>query len=340
MTETVVIYGLGALGSAFAGLLASAGAAVAGLCRNKEHLRVIREQGLTLLEGEETFVTRFPVAGRFPAPEVPAEVPALVIVLVKSFDTETVSAALARSLPEQTPVLTLQNGLGNPEILSSHLRPDQVLAGATTFGARMETPGVVRLTGRGECVLGAWHPAAGPHLPRVQKILETAGLHCSVTGDIRIPIWRKLAVNTVINPLTALLRVSNGDLPARPELAPLIREIVDEVRRVAEGLEIALPGTAELVEEVHRVCRITASNVSSMRRDVEAARPTEIDAMSGAVARMAGRLGLDAPMNRKLAAMVRGVSPGSWNGPAALANLLAETGAARRVPVTGNRQTS
>ena len=336
MTETVVIYGLGALGSAFAGLFRSARVAVAGVCRNKEQLRVIREQGLTLLEGEETFVSRFPVLDRFPAPEVPA----LVIVLVKSFDTETVSVALARFLPEQTPVLTLQNGLGNPEILSHHLRPEQVLAGTTTFGARMESPGVVRLTGRGECILGAWDPAAGPHLPGVRQILETAGLHCSVVGDIRIPIWRKLAVNAVINPLTALLRISNGDLPERPELAPLIREIVDEVRRVAEGLEIALPETAELVREVHRVCRITASNVSSMRHDVEASHPTEMDAMNGGVARMASRLGLDAPMNRKLAAMVHGVSPGRWNGPAALAKILEETGAVRRVSVARNRLTS
>jgi 2-dehydropantoate 2-reductase len=118
-------------------------------------------------------------------------------------------------------------------------------------------------------------------------------------------LWKKLAVNAVINPLTAILRVPNGELLHRPPLDPLIAEIVEEVWRVAARHKIPLPTPPELAEEVRRVCRGTASNRSSMLRDVEEGRPTEIDSINGAVVRLGRERGALVPANLALTSLVR-----------------------------------
>jgi len=146
MANAVAIIGCGALGGVFAGLLSAAGMDVLAVCRSEEQRKIITERGLRLLEGERETSVRFRAC-----PELPADENfALVLVLVKAFDTEAVAASLARRVSPQTPVLTLQNGLGNAETLAARLKPEQVLAGVTTFGAQREALGAVRLTGRGE----------------------------------------------------------------------------------------------------------------------------------------------------------------------------------------------
>ena len=117
-----------------------------------------------------------------------------------------------------------------------------------------------------------------------------------------------IAVNAVINPLTALLRVRNGELLNRAELEPLFAAVAEEVWRVAARHQVALPTPPELVAEVRRVCQLTAANQSSMLRDVAEGRRTEVDAINGAVARLGRERGVLAPVNEALAALVRAAS--------------------------------
>lgn len=302
--KRIAIVGCGALGSALGGVLASAGHQVLGVCRSREHRDSISERGLLLLEdGKEL---RLPLRACAELPR--GETYDLVLVLVKSFDTKAVAASLAERVRPETPVLTLQNGLGNAETLAAHLRPEQVLAGTTTFAAQREAPGVVRLTGRGACEIGAWHRSAEPHVRPTAALLSSGSLPCSVSSNVVAALWKKLAVNAVINPLTALLRVRNGELLECPELEALFAVVVEEVWRVAARYQIALPIPPELVAEVRRVCQTTAANRSSMCRDVEEGRRTEIDAINGAVVRLGRERGLLAPVNQALAALVRAVS--------------------------------
>ena len=218
------------------------------------------------------------------------------------------AANLAGRVSSETPVLTLQNGLGNAEALAAQLKPEQVLAGVTTFGAQRAAPGAVRLTGRGECVIGPWNRAAERHARPVADLLSRAGLPSTVANNIVPVLWKKLAINAVINPLTAITRAPNGELLGRPELEPLIAEIVEEVWRVAARYKIPLPTPPELAEEVRRVCRVTAANRSSMLRDIEEGRRTEIDAINGAVVRLGRERGVLTPANLALAALVRTLS--------------------------------
>lgn len=307
MTGSVAIVGCGALGGAFAGLLSSAGLNVTAVVRSEEQRKKIAEEGLRVLEGDRETILRLRVCADLPAQEE-QEAFDLVLVLVKAFDTQAVAARLAARIPSQTPLLTLQNGLGNAEALASRLKPEQILAGVTTFGALRESPGTVRLTGRGECVIGAWNPAAERHTRPVAELLSNAGIPCTAAPNVLPVLWKKLAVSAAINPLTTILRVPNGELLRRPALHPLIAEVVEEVWRVAARCRIPLPPPPELVEEVERVCRGTASNRSSMLRDVEEARPTEIDSINGAVVRLGREHGALAPANLALASLVRAIS--------------------------------
>ena len=274
MERPVAIVGLGALGSVFAAVLARAGIPVVGVCRWREHRESIQAGGLLLLEGESRERFSIPVFSELPG----GQDYRLVLILVKSFDTESVAKSLAAPIKIQTPVLTLQNGLGNAETLAAHLSPDQVLAGVTTFGALREAPGEVRLTGRGECEIGAWKSAGERYLPQALELFQRAGVECRLTSHVATALWKKLAVNAAINPLTAILRVRNGELQELDGLEQIIGMAAEEVWRVAARHQIALPTPPELHAEIRRVCRVTAANRSSMLRDVEQGRRTEIDA--------------------------------------------------------------
>jgi 2-dehydropantoate 2-reductase len=305
VANAVAIIGCGALGGVFAGLLADAGLDVVAVCRSEEQRKMIAERGLLLLEQERETTVRVRACAELPTDDN------LVLVLVKAFDTEGAAANLAGRVSSQTPVLTLQNGLGNAEALAARLKPEQVLAGVTTFGAQREAPGIVRLTGRGECIIGSWgpwHRSAERHARPVADLLARAGAPCTVANNIVPVLWKKLAVNAVINPLTAITRAPNGKLLEHPELEPLFSEIVEEVWRVAARYKIPLPTPPELVEEVRRVCRVTAANRSSMLRDIEEGRRTEIDSINAAVVRLGKERGVLTPANLALAALVQTLS--------------------------------
>ena len=304
MSNAIAIVGCGALGGVIAGLLASAGLDVVAVCRSPEQRAVLAERGLLLVEDNQETRVRLRACEKLPA----GEDFALILLLVKAFDTDDAAASLACQVSPKTPVLTLQNGLGNAEALAARLKPEQVLAGTTTFAAQREAPGVVRLTGRGECVIGAWHRSAERHLRPAAELLSRAGLPCTVSPNVLPVLWKKLAVNAVINPLTAILRMRNGELLERPELEPLFWEVVEEVWHVAARYRVALPTPPELVAEVKRVCQVTAANRSSMLRDVEEGRRTEMDAINGAVVRLGRERGVLAPANLTLAALVQALA--------------------------------
>jgi 2-dehydropantoate 2-reductase len=241
--------------------------------------------------------------------------------LVKSFDTDVVARSLASRLSPSTPVLTFQNGLGNGEALARHLRRNPILVGSTTFGAKRESDTVIRLTGRGECQIGAWgsgamHRAGLRHLQPVAQLLSRSGMACSMSADVRGVLWKKLATSAVINPLTAILKVPNGqilecgagrkgELPKfRGGLREIASAVVDEVRSVAAKYGVRLPARPVLLREARRVALATASNRSSMLRDVEQRRRTEIDSINGAVVRMGRERGVPTPANALLAGLV------------------------------------
>lgn len=226
----------------------------------------------------------------------------LLIFTVKACHTAQAAAQAAHLIGPDTVLLSLQNGLGNVEVLQHYQRPELVLAAVTTSGAtRLEADTVIQ-RGLGVITLGSvggnWALAQ-----EVAQLFTGAGLPAEAVADIQPVLWRKLAINCAINPLTALLDLPNGLLPQTPA-AELMAEVAREVGQVALAAGVPLDPEA-LPEIVSEVCRLTAENKSSMLQDVMAQRETEIDQINGGVARVAEQVGMPAPLNRALTALLK-----------------------------------
>ncbi|WP_178915104.1 ketopantoate reductase family protein [Natronomonas gomsonensis] len=286
----VVVFGAGSLGSLLGGLLAREHAVT--LVGRDPHVSRVREKGLRIEGAIETTV--FPDADTEP----PAEAD-LAVVCVKSFDTDEAAAALAETDIEWC--LSLQNGMGNEELLADRLDAT-VLAGTCTYGAMLESPGVVRCTGVGETVLG---PRKGGHsevADRVGAAFEDAGIVTTVAVDMPRRLWEKLAVNAGINATTALADTDNGALlggDANAVATTAAREVAAVAR--AEGVDFS---PEEAVRALEEVAEATAENTSSMRQDVLAGRRTEVNAINGYVVDRGGELGVDVPVNATLAGLL------------------------------------
>jgi len=202
----------------------------------------------------------------------------------------------------QTLVVTLQNGVGNREILAEALGAERVGQGVTALGATLLGPGRVRHAGQGATVFGAAPDRAG--MGALAELFRACGLPAELTDDLDALVWGKLVVNAGINALTALLRVPNGALADIPAARELLAEAVAEVVAVAAARGTPLP-YANPLEHVLGIARATGANRSSMLQDAMRGSPTEIATINGAVVREGQRLGVPTPVNRLLTALVQ-----------------------------------
>lgn len=297
----VAVVGAGAMGSLFGGYLCAAGHEVWLVDTWAEHVRAIKEEGLHIVEpsGEERVIR--PQAVTDTAAVGPCD---LVLVFVKSYHTARVAGALAPLLGAGTVVLTLQNGLGNVDVLAEKVPRSLLMAGTTGQGANVLGPGRIHHAGTGETVLGELDGSVTERLERLVEVFRAAGLPASASRDVQGLIWGKLLVNVAINPLTAILRVRNGQLLEIPEAVDLMKEAVREAVLVAERVGVRLP-YPDPWAHVEDVTRRTGGNRSSMLQDVEAGRRTEIDVINGAVVREGARVGVPTPVNLVLTRLVR-----------------------------------
>jgi 2-dehydropantoate 2-reductase len=201
--------------------------------------------------------------------------------------------------------LTLQNGWGNRETLEQALGSERVALGITTMGATLLEPGRVRMGGQGPITLGK-HARLQP----LADLLAAAGFDVRHADDVSGLAWGKLVINAAINPLTALLRVPNGELLARPSARELMGQAAAEAAAVGVARGLHLP-FADPIAAAEDVAQRTAANHSSMYQDVQHGRPTEIDAICGAVVQSGERTGVPAPVNRALWLLVRALKTGT-----------------------------
>jgi 2-dehydropantoate 2-reductase len=304
----VLVFGTGALGCLFGARLSRAGAQVTLAGTWREGLEALGRHGATVLDDEGRWSA--PVTARRLADGLPRT--PLALVLVKAHQTSAVAPAVARSLEEEGLALTLQNGLGNREALEAVIGPGRVLTGVTIVGAALAEPAVVRAT-PGRVILGTL-PGRDGAVAAVAELLRTAGFGVEVTADIEVPLWRKLAANCAINALSALRGVTNGALLDDAAARPLLDSAAREVGAVAaaRGLQLGEDPLAMTLE----VLRRTAANRSSMLQDLERGRPTEVDALNGAVVREGRRLGVPTPVNEDLWRRVRALDDARAAGSA------------------------
>lgn len=296
MRETTLIVGTGAMACLFAARLAAAGNKVTLLGSWVEGLKNLNSFGVRLLDEDGT-ERAFPVQAI--ADPLECAGVRLALVLVKSWQTEHAAQQLRECLSPDGLALTLQNGLGNYETLVAALGANRAGLGVTTAGATLLEPGKVRSGGHGTISLGA-HPRIEPAV----TLLQGAGFEVEIVDSALDLLWSKLIINAAINPLTALLRVPNGELLRRPSACALMTTIAEEAAAVAKArghmLTYSDPAAASRM-----VARRTATNHSSMLQDVQRGAPTEIDAISGAIVRAGEIEGVPTPTNRTLWLLIK-----------------------------------
>jgi len=288
----IAIIGIGAMGCLFGARLAPL-ADVVMVGTWPEGLAALRERGITLADAQGERTIPVQVAGAAALP--PCD---LALILVKSYQTARAARQAAEWLAPQGLALTLQNGLGNDEVLAASLGAARVALGVTAQGAMLLGPGRVYHAGAGPTHLGVT-PLTRERLEEVGALFRQAGLETHLTENITGLVWGKLVVNSAINPLTALLRVPNGALLENESARALMEAVAWETARVAQAQGIRLPFD-DPAERVREVAARTACNRSSMLQDVLRGTPTEIEAINGAVVRAGQRLGVPTPINATL----------------------------------------
>lgn len=239
--------------------------------------------------------------------------PDWILLTVKQYDlTDQVVRLLASFAvrSEDTNLLALQNGIGHMEKLAAHMNKQQLYAAVVSEGALRTSSTEVVHTGFGLTKLGASLAEnfvgadSDQKIKQLQNVLQYAGFQTVLSNQLNIDIWQKLIVNSVINPLTALLQIRNGALLEHTNLQEIMYRLCEEAHAVAKQVGINLDNS-ETWRLLREVCRNTAANKSSMLQDLEAGRPTEVQWINGAIVKAAGLQGVEVPTHDIMVRLVQ-----------------------------------
>lgn len=304
----ILVFGAGAIGSVLGGFLAKAGHDVTLLGR-AWHLDVVRVQGLAIsgLWGEHRVedLTTATSPDTLTAAGSPFD---WVFVCVKAHQTAATASLVAQLLGPRTLVCAFQNGLGNYEALTQAVAPSRVALGRVIFGVEL-TPGHARVTVCADEVLIGAPDRAFPResVGALVAALQESGIPARATTTILQVLWAKVLYNCALNGLSTLLEVPYGKLLDSPHARRLMHEIIEEAYRVAAAHQIRLePSTAEAYRELlfTRLIPDTAAHRSSMLQDVAAGKPTEIEALNGALVRLGQQARVPVPINTLITRLV------------------------------------
>jgi 2-dehydropantoate 2-reductase len=293
--------GAGAMGGVYGGLLARAGFDITLIDPREDHIGLIQREGL-IVEG-----VRGRHVVRLPAHTSHTGLPRadFAIIFTDANATRDAARTAAEVLEPSGFALTLQNGIGNVEALAAELGKERVIAGVTMNSGASPEPGRVLYTNAGVTSLGELDGRATSRVEEVARMLNAAQIETQIIPDPMAHIWSKFILNCAINPLTAVTGLRSGEMFRTPEVNALQDRIIDEILAVVErkGVKLAEPDPRKKIK-AH--CRVRY-NRPSMMQHVERGQRTEIDALNGALVREAKALGMAAPYNEAIVAVVRGV---------------------------------
>lgn len=287
------IIGTGAMGSLFAAQLAPhADIIVLGTWRDA--VDAMNARGILL----ERDAQHFQIPMRATTEPRAARQVDVALVAVKAHQTERAARWANEILKPNGIALTLQNGLGNYEILAQYVGEARAAMGVTMQGATLVGAGHVRHAGRGMTTL-ATTPQTRAQLETLAELFARADMETHLANDVQSLMWGKLIVNSAINALSAIYRVPNGWLVENPETRALMSAAAQETANVALALGITLPYHDPAARAI-QVATATATNKSSTLQDVLRGAPTELERINGAVVREGKRLGVPTPVNEQL----------------------------------------
>jgi 2-dehydropantoate 2-reductase len=295
----IVIVGPGAMGCLVAAFL-SKKEDVTILDKNPKRAKFINEKGIKI----EGISGNWKAKVRATADISKIGSAELIIICVKSYDTKDAVKTIKSLVAENTSVLTLQNGVGNIEIMDELIGQDKVLGGITNQGATLLGDGHIRHAGRGDTFIGRMDGKVPVQMRDIRDTFNKAQMPTKISKDIQGLIWSKLIINVGINALTALTRLKNGRLIEFEGTRQILRLAVTEAIKVTKRKKIKLIYDDPLVK-VEAVCEATSGNISSMLQDVLKKKKTEIDFINNVIVRQGQSLGIPTPINSVLVDLVK-----------------------------------
>lgn len=297
----ILIVGAGGVGGYFGARLARGGHTVVMLARGAT-LEALRRDGLRVrstAEGE--------LVARVEAAAAAREIGTVdaVLLTVKSFDTRGAAESMRAAVDPGTPVVSLQNGVDNEEIIDEVLGPGHAMGGVAYVFATIEAPGVISHRFGGRIAFGELD---GRRTPRAERLLEAfaaAGVPAELSGDIRRVLWDKYLFISAQAGMTALTRCPTGVLRRVPESWGMYRAIVEELAAVARAAGVGLG--ADAVERVMAAAaQLGDDNYSSLHHDLVHGKRLELEALHGHAMRLGEKLGVPTPM---VSAVYAGLKP-------------------------------
>ncbi|REE93002.1 2-dehydropantoate 2-reductase [Paenibacillus taihuensis] len=318
----IIIVGAGALGLLYGARLARAGVDILMLTYSDNQAEQLNKEGIALIEGEN-LVSRIPVKAASlrsyiaDAGQAQEKCDWIWLAVKQAHLDESMLAQLAvlvkqakTSNAEETPIVALQNGIGHMDKLRAAMPQVPLYAAVTTEGALRVDSNTVHHTGSGSIMLGIW-PRSDEITSNRQNLLlktmEGAGIEAYLSNEVENRVFHKLLINAVINPLTAIFDVRNGDLPLDPQRKRLMETLHTESEQIL--LAAGMVSEGDSWQRVLQICEATARNESSMLRDVQASRVTEVDWINGGIVSLARKLGKPAPMNEAVLTMIKALHP-------------------------------
>lgn len=298
----IAIVGTGAMGSVYAALLAKAGHEVWAIDTWQDHVEAIEREGLTVSGASGSFVVDNLRVGNTPADAGPSD---LWVIATKAADVDAVAAQIAPLLSPGDAVMAFQNGLGAGERVARHVPDERVVIGiAEGFGSSIPQPGHVHHNGMRLIRIGEMRGGATERLRRIEEVWRDAGFNVRAFDDIEQMVWEKFLCNVTLSAPCAAFDITVGELMADPEAWRVALGCTAEAYRVGVAIGVRFSFDDPLAYVTDFAATIPTAS-PSMRLDHLAGRRSEVDVINGKVVELSRELGLEAPYNETLCALLR-----------------------------------
>jgi len=308
MPYTILITGLGALGTVFATLLKEAGHTVHALTRGK-YLTVLAERRtrVTGIWGEHEAQLDGIHASIDPLKNITFD---LIILTVKSYDTASAIEQVKPLVGKDTLVMVAQNGYGNYETVAAAVGKEHALLARVIFGVKLPAPGRAEVTVIADDVrIGQPEGAVDPdRIKAIAAAINAAGIPAACAGNVAAILWDKILYNAALNPLGAVLECTYGQLAEDPGTRLIMDRIIDEIFLVADAHGMPLNWKSPDEYRKHFYTKLippTAKHFPSMYYDVKAGKRLEIDALNGAIVKLAAERGIPVPVNETITLLIK-----------------------------------
>jgi 2-dehydropantoate 2-reductase len=289
----IAVFGAGSVGGYFGGRLALSGEDDVVFIARGAHLQAMRTQGLRVESPKGDFTVPSVQATDDPTQVGPVDV---VLVAVKAWQVPEAAQAMRPMLSPGTCVVPLQNGLEAPAQVAAVLDPQHVLAGTCVISSTVAAPGCIRHLGLEPSItFGDLDNRLDPRAERLREAFLRAEVTAIIPADIQVAIWEKfMAIR--FGPVGAVARAPAGVLRSVPETRRLVEQAGVETLTVARarGIDLAEDSPAKMMAALDT---IAPGIIASLQRDVEAGRPSELDALTGALVRLGAEVGVSTPLH-------------------------------------------